>query len=93
MLRLAGLATVSAGIAEGMLFACLRTSGAIGPCGPASAAGFFGLFGHLPAIVVQALFGYDFTEAGLFAVNAGLLAIFFFVAGGTLRLMARVGAA
>ncbi len=81
MLRLAGLAILSGGVAEGMLFGCSRLAGPIGPCGPTSMAGFLGLFGHMPAAVVQALFGYDFTDASVFAVNAGMFALFFFVAG------------
>ena len=81
VLRLAGIAMFSGAVAEGMLFACLRFGGPIGPCGPTSAASFAGLVGHIPALVIQALLSCDFPSASVFAVNGLALAVIFFFVG------------
>ena len=81
MLRVALIALLSGTVAESALFACSKLGGPNGSCGPDSTAAFVGLIGHVPTGIMEGLVGYDFTDAGVFAVNASLLALGFFFAG------------
>lgn len=80
MLRVALIALLSGTVAEGALFTCSHL-GQIGSCGPDSTPAFIGMIGHLPVGIVEALVGSDFTDAGVFAINDGILSLGFFLAG------------